>query len=266
MLIVGERLNSTARSVAAAIAARDLAFMQQAAQAQVAAGAGYLDLNAAAGMAREPEDLVWLVEVVQDCVQVPLCIDSPNPAALAAGLAACRQPAMVNSTTAEPERAAVVIPLAARHGARLVALTMDDAGMPTTAQGRLQIAQRLVALAGEAGIQPEHLYLDPLVRPVGAEADQGQAFLEGIGAIREALPRVHLICGLSNVSYGLPGRKLLNRTFLAMAMARGLDAAIVDPLDGQLMATVYAAAALLGQDEFCLQYLGAHRAGRLETA
>jgi len=265
MLIVGERLNSTAKSVAAAIASRDLEYVQTQARAQVEAGAHYLDLNAAAGMEREAEDLVWLVEAVQDCVEVPLCIDSPNPQALAAGLAACRRPAMVNSTTAESERAALVIPLAAKHRAKLVALTMDDAGMPTTAEQRLALAERLVAMAAGAGIPVEDVYIDPLVRPVASEPGQGAALLEGMRAIRQQIPGVHLICGLSNISFGLPSRKLLNRTFLAMAAAMGLDAAILDPLDPRLMATVAAAEALLGCDEYCVAYLAAHRAGRLET-
>jgi len=264
MLIVGERLNSTAKSVAAAIAARDVEFVRRQAQAQVEAGADYLDLNAAAGVEREVEDLVWLVNTVQECVQVPLCIDSPNPQALAAGLEACRQPAMVNSTTAERERAATVIPLAARYHAKLVALTMDDAGMPSTGRDRLALAQRLVAMAGEAGIPVGDVYIDPLVRPVASEPGQGQALLEGMALIRAALPEVHMTCGLSNISYGLPARKLLNRTFLAMAIANGLDAAILDPTDRMLMATMYAAEALLGRDEYCMNYLTAHRAGRLE--
>lgn len=265
MLVVGERLNSTGKTVAAAIAGRDVEFVQRQARAQAEAGAGYLDLNAAAGMEREVEDLVWLVETVQRVVDIPLCIDSPNPDALAAGLAACRLPAMVNSTTAETERAAAVIPLAARHGARLVALTMDDAGMPSTAGARLELAQRLVAMAGDAGIPADHVYLDPLVRPVASEPGQGVEFLEGIRLIRRHLPETHVICGLSNISYGLPNRKLLNRTFLALAIGAGLDSAIVDPLDRQLMATMYAADALMGCDEYCMAYITAHREGKLEA-
>jgi 5-methyltetrahydrofolate--homocysteine methyltransferase len=261
--IVGERLNSTRRGVAAAIAARDAEFVRGEALKQSAAGADFLDVNAAARVGQEIEDLQWMIGVVQEAVETPLCIDSPSPQAIAAGLQVARGEVLINSITAERERAEQILPLVRERGARVVGLTMSEAGLPHGAAERRDLALTILDAAARFDVSADHVYIDALVRPVSTESGQGREFLEGVRAIREANSQVHVICGLSNVSFGLPRRSLLNRTFLAMAMAMGLDAAIVDPLDRALMATLCAGGALLGADEFCLGYLGAHREGRL---
>jgi cobalamin-dependent methionine synthase I len=261
MIIIGELINSTRRRVGEAIAARDAAFIQDLAVTQAEAGADYLDVNAGARVAQEAEDMVWLVETVQAVTPLPLCIDSPSAAVIEAGLARHRGQALVNSFTAEPERRSAVLPLVARHGARAVGLTIDQRGMPESAEQRVEIALTLVAAAAEHGIAASDLFVDPLVRPISSESDQGGAVLEAVGAIKRESPGVNVSLGLSNISYGLPERRLINRVFLAMAVAAGVDAALVDPLDHRLMACLRAAEALTGRDEYCAEYLAAYRAG-----
>jgi len=263
MIIVAERINGTSKRVREAVIARDASFIADLAARQAAAGADYLDVNAGTGPEREVADMVWLVQTAQRAVDKRLCIDSPNPEALRAGLEIHRGQALVNSATAEAGRMEAVITLARDHGARLIGLTLDESGLPATAQQRVEIAKRLVGAATAAGLAPDDLFIDPLARAVGIESEQGMAFLEAVAGIRKALPDAHIICGLSNISFQLPARGLLNRTFLAMAMAVGLDATILDPLDHDLMATVCAAQALLGKDGMCLGYLQAYRAGKL---
>jgi 5-methyltetrahydrofolate--homocysteine methyltransferase len=289
MIIVGERINGSRTRVREAVLAREADFIAEEAMRQAEAGADYLDLNAGTEPEREPEDMVWLVRTVQEVVDRPLSIDSANVAALSAGLEACgprersgfemrdagEPPTLdsrlstldsrplVNSASAESGRMEAVLGLVAQYGARVVGLTLDDAGLPKTAEQRVAIASRLAKRAEELGIARGDIFIDPLARAVAVENEQGAAFLDSVAGIREALPGIHVICGLSNISFQMPARRLLNRTFLAMAMARGMDAAIVDPLDGGLMAAICAAKALLGQDEMCLGFIQAHRAGKL---
>ena len=266
MIIVGERINGTRKRIQEAIIGREAALIGQEAARQAEAGADYLDVNAGTNPEREPEDLVWLVETVQGATGKPLCIDSPNPQALGAGLGAHRGQALVNSASAEEGRLGTVFALAREHGARVVGLTLDDSGLPKTAEQRVEIARRLAAAAEGAGVAREDLFIDPLARAVGLENEQGAAFLDAVAGIREALPGAHVICGLSNVSFQMPERRLLNMTFLAMAMSRGLDAAILDPLDAGIMAVACAGEALLGRDDMCMGYVKAYRAGRLKAA
>jgi 5-methyltetrahydrofolate corrinoid/iron sulfur protein methyltransferase len=264
MIIVGERINGTSRKVREAVVSRDTDFVVSLAQRQTEAGAAYLDVNAGTDPEREPDDMVWLVKTVQGATGQLCCIDSPNVDSLRAGLEVHQGQALVNSVSAESSRMQSTIALAAQHGARLVALTLDDAGLPSTAAQRVAIATRLGEAALAAGIALSDLFIDPLARSIAIENDQGAAFLDSVSDILEALPSAHVICGLSNISFQMPARPLLNRTFLAMAMARGMDAAILDPLDKAIMASVCSAEVLLGRDEMCLGYIQAFRAGRLE--
>ena len=263
MIIVGERINGTRTRVREAVTARDADFVAEEARRQAEAGADYIDVNAGTNPEREVDDLAWLVGIVQQSVEKPVCIDSPNVEALEAGLKASTGRALVNSASAEGERMEAVLGLVQRHDARVVGLTLDDSGLPKTAQQRIEVAQKLVGRAEEIGLKRDDIFIDPLARAVAVENEQGAEFLDAVAGIRGRLPGVHVICGLSNISFQMPSRRLLNRTFIAMAMARGMDAAIVDPLDGGLMAAVCAGAVLLGQDEMCMEYIQAHRAGRL---
>ncbi|MEW6243468.1 MAG: methyltetrahydrofolate cobalamin methyltransferase [Bacillota bacterium] len=265
MFIVGEKINTSRKKINQAVVARDADYILKVAGEQLDAGADMIDVNAGTLVDGEPDALRWLVQIIQERFDVPLCIDSPNSAALLAALSVHKGRAMVNSVTMEKERMSAILPVVLRFGCKVVALCMDDNGIPDTAQQRLDIARRLVARLESEGINREDIYLDPLVRPISTGDNFGMAVLDTLRGISAELPGVHTICGLSNVSYGLPERALLNRTFLAMCIASGLDSAILDPNDNRLMACLHSAWALAGRDKFCRKYLKAHRAGKLSA-
>lgn len=267
MLIVGERINASRKRIARAIEARDGAHIVGEARRQAAAGAALIDVNAGSSASREAENLAWLAEVVQEAVELPLCADSASPAALAAALERNRHGRpMINSLTAERARLEGILPLVGRFKARVVALTMDDSGMPEDADGRVAVAGKLLARLAAAGVPAGDVYFDVLVRPISTDARQAGFCLEAVRRIREMSPECHFMCGMSNVSFGLPRRGLLNRVFLALLLAAGQDGAILDPTEPGLMATLLAARALLGRDEYCLEYIAAERDGRLAAA
>ena len=263
MIIIGEKINSSIPGVAAAIERRDREFIQKLAKEQVAAGADIIDVNAGAFLDEETELLPWLVNIVQEAVDAPLCIDSPNPAALAAALKVAKQKALVNSISAEEDRYAQVLPLLKRHRAAVIAMCMDGRGIPGSANERVEIARGLAGRLLADGLAPEDIYLDVVVQPVATDTGSGVAAIEAVRAIREEMPDVHITCGLSNVSFGLPKRRLLNQAFAVILAAAGMDAMFVDPLDARLMALLAATKTLAGQDEFCAEYLAAFRAGKL---
>lgn len=266
MLIIGEKINGTRAEVAAAIAARDEAKIRELARAQVEAGADYLDVNAGTSAGEEPEALVWLVRTVQEEVDVPLSLDTPNPAALEAALAEVRRTPLVNSISGERERLAGSLPLAAAHGCPVIALALDDTGMPKDADDRLRVIRRLLEETRRAGIPDESVYVDPLIMAISTGDEQGAIALETMRRVRAELPEAHLTGGLSNVSFGMPARGLINRAFIVLAIAAGLDVAITDPTNRDLMGTILAAEAVLGRDRFCRNYTSAFRAGRIGTA
>lgn len=263
MIIVGEKINTSRKAVEPAVLERDTAFITELAVTQAAAGATYIDVNAGTLVSREPEALEWLVDTVQQAVDKPLCIDSPNPVAIERALKRHRGKAMINSITAEKERYQALLPLVRDYGCAVVALCMDDKGIPETAAERIDIAGRLCEGMSGAGIAVEDIFIDPMVRPISTGSDSALIVLEAIEEIMSRNPGVHTICGLSNVSYGLPQRKLLNMTFLVMAIIKGLDAAILDPNDDRLMSAALSAEALAGRDEYCMNYISASREGRL---
>ncbi len=265
MLVIGERINSTRKRIREAVRARDAAFIAGEAAKQVAAGADYIDVNAGTSVAHEIDDLKWLVETVQGAVDAPLCIDSANPAALAAALALVKKTPIVNSITGEKARVDAILPLVKEYNAHVVALVMDDSGMPEDAEARLKVARTLIPALEKEGVSLDRIHVDPLVRPVSTDMKQGAEVLKTVRGVMAAFPGVHTICGLSNVSFGLPVRNVLNSTFFALMIEAGLDGALIDPTEPRMMATVAAAEALLGRDDFCMRYIEAHRAGRLES-
>lgn len=266
MQIIGEKINGTRREVAEAIAARDGDTIRRLAIAQADAGSAYLDVNAGTPPDREPDDLCWLVETVQDAVEVPLCLDSANAAALAAALPECARTPMVNSVSGERYRLEGPLPLAAAHSCPVVALALDDSGMPTGVEDRLAVVHRLIGETRGVGIPDEHVYVDPLIIAVSTGDEQGAIALEVMRRVRAELPDVHLTGGLSNVSFGMPARSLLNRAFAVLAIQAGLDTLIADPTDRELLGLILATGALLGRDRFCRTYNTAFRAGRIGPA
>ncbi|MGB9660753.1 MAG: methyltetrahydrofolate cobalamin methyltransferase [Moorellaceae bacterium] len=253
---MGEKINGTIPKVQAAILARDEGFIAGLAKAQAEAGADYLDVNAGTGPEREIEDLKWLVEVIQNVVDTPLCLDSPEPQALAAVLPlVSRQGGILNSVTAEPGKPDKVFPLAREYGFGVVALTLDEKGIPQDVETRVEIASQLVEEGLKYGLRQEDIYVDPLVVSLATHNHAGKVFVETVREIKRRYPAVHIISGLSNVSFGLPLRRSLNRTFLVLAREAGMDAAILDPLDDELMTAVRATELLLGEDPYCRRYL-----------
>jgi cobalamin-dependent methionine synthase I len=263
MFIIGELINCTRKRIGAAAQSRDAEFIKEVARNQVNAGADMLDVNGGIP-GQEAECLTWLVNVVQGATGTPLCLDSADPAALRSALPLCKQRPMINSITDEPARYQAVLPLLKEYRAKVLALCMGTAGPPTGVEDRIATACRLVDSLTAEGMALDDVYLDLCVLPVSTGPEHGKALLEAIGQIRERYPGVHISAGVSNVSFGLPVRKLLNEVFLVLLMARGLDAAIVDPCDRQLMMNLKAAEALLGRDEYCVEYLRAYREGKLE--
>lgn len=263
MLIIGEKINGTRKQVNKAVLERDAEHIRRLAMAQVEAGADALDVNAGTAPDREPEDMVWLINTVQEVVDKPLCLDSPNPDALLAGLSATRQAPIINSISGEESRLRGVLPIVASHGCRVLALALEGNTISTTCEGRMEIVRRLIGETRKAGVPDEKVYVDPLVMSVATDSNACVTTLATMRAVLAEYPKVHLTAGLSNVSFGLPARTLLNRAFLTLAIQAGLDSAIVDPNDRGLMETLYASNAVLGKDRHCAQYNRAYRAGKI---
>ena len=237
MLIIGENIHIIAPPVKAAIEARDTKAIQAMALRQVEAGAGVLDLNIGPQKKLGHEVMPWIVEAVQEVTDVPLSLDTTNLAAMEAGLQKCARPAMLNSASADPARLDSVMQLAAKYGARVIALTMGVDGIPTTADGRAGIAMETLLPAAEAaGVPVQDVFLDPLVLTVTCNQDVARESVEAIRMFKMmADPPPTTVVGLSNISNGCPPetRPLINRTLLVMLLGAGLDSAIADPLDAE---------------------------------
>ncbi len=264
MIIVGELINASRKAIGAAIENRDADTIRKIAKDEQAAGADYIDVNAGIFVGKEPEYLTWLVQQVQEAVDAPCAIDSPDPDAIGAALAVHKGVPLINSISLEKKRYDKLMPILAGTDFKVVALCMSDAGMPETCDQRMAIADKLVNGLVQNGISLDRIYVDPLVQPVSTNSRFGVEFLEAVEKIMATFDGIHTMCGLSNISYGLPARKFMNQAFMVMAIAKGLDGAIINPLDSRMMANIIAAEALAGRDDFCMHYLKAFRAGRFE--
>ncbi|OGS41468.1 MAG: dihydropteroate synthase DHPS [Euryarchaeota archaeon RBG_16_62_10] len=258
MIVVGERINGQFVLVGKAIDARDAKYIQDLALEQVNAGANVLDINTGPGRSDAAEAMAWLVKSVQDAVDVRVSIDTPGLKVQQAGLAAAKKEPMINSTTAEQKRMEKFFPLAKEFNAEIVSLTIDEKGIPNSVEGRSELAMLLLGSAMDAGLSQDKVYIDPVVLPISAAQAQCPMLCESITAFRNlSTPPPKTIVGLSNVSSGAEERSLLNRTYLAMLLGRGLDAAIVDPNDVELMKIVKAAEVLLNQKLYAHSFLRA---------
>ncbi|MCP4626992.1 MAG: methyltetrahydrofolate cobalamin methyltransferase [bacterium] len=264
MIIIGELINASRKAVGVAIEARDAAAIQKVAEDQHAAGANFIDVNAGIFVKKEPEYLAWLVQTVQEVVDGPCAIDSPNPRAIEAALAVHQGTPMINSISLEKERYENLMPIIAGTDMKVIALCMSDDGMPKTVEDRLKIADKLVNGLLQNNVKMENIFVDPLVQPLSVDDTFGTEFIEAVEQIMQKFEGIHTACGLSNISYGLPVRPFLNQTFMVMAITKGLDGAIVNPLDKKMMANITAAETLAGKDSFCMNFLQAFRAGKFE--
>ena len=267
MLVIGESINASNISVAEAIVRRDEEFVANLARAQAAAGADFIDVNAATGQGSHQDEranMEWLVEVVQAATDRPLAIDSDSPDVIGAALHKYRgEKLIINSVTAEPARLASIGPLAAKRQAWLVALAMGENGILDSVAERLAACELIMTHLTRLGVLAEQVFFDPLVLPIAVDSNQGLVTLKTIEKISSRYPATRTVMGLSNISYGLPKRKVVNQAFLLMAAYAGLDAVILDPLDAKVMSLAKVANMLMGKDPLCKGYLRAHRRGTI---
>jgi len=265
-VIIGERINPTGRkTLAAEMAAGDFSTVMADTLAQVEAGAQMLDVNAGIPLADEPAILAETVKLVQSLTDVPLSIDSSIVAALEAGLAVYQGKALVNSVTGEEERLESVLPLVAKHGAAVVAISNDETGISEDPDIRFEVAKRIVERAADHGIAAADVVVDPLVMPIGAMGTAGQQVFRLVRRLHEELG-VNTTCGASNVSFGLPNRNGINGAFLAMAIASGMTSAITSPLHEEVRQAVMAADVLMGTDGHAAAWIARYREGGGDAA
>ncbi len=258
--IIGERINPTGRKAfALELRNGNLDPVLEDVDAQIAMGADMLDVNAGIPLVDEADLLARMVKLVQDHCDIPLCIDSSVIEALEAGLDAYEGKALVNSVTGEDDRLELILPIVAKHGAAVIGLANDETGIPQTAEERFVIAKKIISVAGDYGIPPEDVLIDPLAMPVGADPSVVRITLQLIAMIRDELG-VNMCLGASNVSFGLPERHTLNAAFLAMAEAHGLTSAIMNALSEECVRSVRASDLMLGRDEWGASWIAAHRA------
>lgn len=267
MLIVGELINTSRAEIKTAVLNRDADTIQRVAKAQEEAGASYLDVNCGNLVEQELEAMTWLVDTIQEVSNLPLSIDSPNAAALVKGLKRSKngQP-MINSISDETERWNSVLPLVLEYKAKIIALCIEEAGMPKGLEDRLRIADAIINKLTQAGVPLADIYIDPLVTPISTDQKTGKILLTVIRKIMEGYPGVHTICGLSNISYGLPARKVLNRLFMVQTMSAGMDAYILNPTDKGILGSLIGSMTLLGLDRHCRAYNNAYRDGLYDEA
>ncbi len=263
--VIGERINTSRKLVQAAVADRDSDYIIDDVKKQQAAGANFIDVNAGARIGHEEEDMRWLLDTIQPVCEIPLALDSPDPAILEMAFAMVEKTPLVNSISLEKERFDAMMPFLSGRECKVIALCMDDAGMPGSSDDILGRARKLVFELNGIGIATSNIYVDPLVQPISTDSNKGVMVLDAVRAIKAEFPEVHITGGLSNISYGLPQRKVINRTFVALMMDAGMDSAIIDPLDKKIMATIRTADMLLGHDQFCMQYLQGVRSGAIES-
>jgi 5-methyltetrahydrofolate--homocysteine methyltransferase len=259
VIMIGERINPTGRkSLLEALQKGNLEIVKRDAVKQVAAGAGILDVNAGVPGSDEVALMLQVLGAVQEATDIPLCIDSPNPAVLDAALSAYEGKALVNSVNGEEKSLGSILPLVAKHGAAVVGLCMDDDGIPDTAEKRLAVAIKIVERAEALGIARSDVIIDPLVLTVGADAQAARTTLKATELIASELG-VNITMGASNVSHGLPDRGIINAAFLSMAITCGLTCPITNPLSDQVREAILASNLLLGHDEWSMNWISYYR-------
>lgn len=264
MEIIGERINGMFKDIKEAIINKDPAAVKHWAVKQTEAGAAFLDINVGASAENPTEAMKFLIEAAQSAVDTPLCLDSTDYDLIEMGLALCRVPAMINSCHADRHKIERVFPMAIKYNAKVIGLAMsEDSGIPKTADARVALAMELVAAADEFGLPMQDLYIDPLLLPVNVAQDH---FIEGLETLRQvklmADPPPKTTCGLSNTSQRTPHRNIINRTAIVLLMGAGLDSAIADADDEDLMNAVATARVLLNKEIYCDSYADLYKSAR----
>ncbi|MBN3038180.1 MAG: dihydropteroate synthase [Candidatus Omnitrophica bacterium] len=260
MLTIGERINGMFKDVGKAITSKDKNVIQDLAKKQVECGADVLDVNVGPAAADAVAAMRWLIESIQEVTDVPLALDSTKADVIEEGLKLAKKKAIINSTTAKKAKLDTLLPLAKKYDSGIIGLTMGESGIPRDRNERAEHAAVIISACMEAGIPIENLYLDPIILPVNVTQFQSLEVLEAIRDLKILSdPAPKTVLGLSNVSQGTDKRSLINRTFLVMAIANGLDAAIVDPMDNELMDAAITAELLLNKHIYCDSFLDAYR-------
>ncbi|MHB8076806.1 methyltetrahydrofolate cobalamin methyltransferase [Desulfosporosinus fructosivorans] len=263
MIIIGEKINGTIPSVKTAIQDRDEQFIRDLAVRQTEAGADYLDVCASTAPEVEAETLVWLMNIVQDAVDTPLCIDSPNPRVIEHVFKQAKRPGLINSVSAEGDKCEVIFPLIKGTDWGVIALTCDNHGIPSDIQTRVDITNLLVEKAKKYDITPDRLHIDPLVLALSTDSQSLLTFLETMKTVKNLYPSIKVTSGLSNISFGMPLRKIVNQHFLTIALFTGMDSAIIDPCSRDMYTTLLTTEALMGRDRLCRQFSNAYRKNKI---
>lgn len=258
--IIGEKLNGFIPATGKAIQERDEEYIRGLARAQIEAGADYLDCCPATSE-DALDTMKWLIELVREAGDVPVCLDSPDAQVLIDAMGYVEQPGIVNSSSLAGGKNELLFPAVAGTDWKIVVMLDDDEGIAPTALGRIDIFKRNLDMALRMGLEPGQIYFDPQVETLGTNGESALIFLETCRAIKAEAPECHVISGLSNISFGLPSRTHVNMPFMTLAMQAGMDAAIIDPLNRDLVGTIYGTFALLGHDDYCMEYLDGYRSG-----
>jgi 5-methyltetrahydrofolate corrinoid/iron sulfur protein methyltransferase len=259
MIFIGERINAGFKDIKAAIVNKDGDVIKEWARKQADAKATYLDVNLGTA-SNKIDDLVWMIEQVQEEVDLPISIDNNKPAFLREAIPACKRPPLINSVTAVEEQMNLLFPIVAEHGASIIGLVMDEEGSPKSAEKRVENAGKIVAKMMEYELSPEQLFIDPIVMPVKFMQDQAKEILSATSQFKLfSDPPCHTVCGLSNISNGNKHKKLINRTFAVMMVANGMDAVILDVMDKELMDAILTAEIIMDKSIYADSYLQAFR-------
>jgi len=261
MIIIGEKINGTIPAVKEAIENRDAAFIADRAVKQAAAGADFIDVCASTAPEIEIETLKWLMDIIQDATDTPLSIDSPNPRVIEAVFKYANKPGILNSISEEGDKCEVLLPLMEGNTWEVVGLTCNDRGIPNDVQTKVDITKTMVEKASKYGVTPDRIHIDPCVMALSTENNSFLNLAQEIREIKALYPTIHVTGAVSNISFGLPVRALMNKTFIAYAIQAGMDSAVMDPLNRDMMGTIFAAYALLGNDKYCRKYSKAFRQG-----
>ena len=261
MIIIGEKINGSIPAVAEAIAKRDADFIKNRAKMQAEAGATFIDCCASVPEAEEVETLKWMIDCIQEVTDLPISVDSPSPDVLLQVFPYCKGPGLINSVSGEGDKIDKIFPAIADTKWEVICLLSDDTGIPKCAADRLKVFDKIMAKAKEYGIAPSRMHIDPLVEMLCTSENGIETNTEVISTVRSQYPNIHITAAVSNISFNLPVRKMINLGFTVLAMNAGLDSAILDPTNRDLMGVIYATEALLGEDEYCMEYIGAYREG-----
>ena len=266
MIIIGEKLNGSIPSVGKAIAERDADLIRERAKMQAEAGADFLDVCASVEEEVEVETLKWMIDIVQEVTDTRICVDSPSAKTCAEGIKLCKRPGLVNSVSLEGNKIDTIFPVIADTDWECVALLCDNDGIPDSVEKRMKVFHGIMEKAKEYNIAPSRLHIDPLVVTLSTDQTALTVFAQCCRQIKAEYPDIHITSGLSNISYGLPVRKNINQAFMVLAMNAGMDSAIVDPTNKNMIGMIYAANALLEKDEYCLNYIAKFGARAEESA